>query len=138
MKPRVLAGFSLQEIGGPPPNERPDATGLFADGRFADFSAVRNRAGDAGNFQNRQNNELHSLTVSDDGERVYVAGGTAGFYVLDSEGYRASQGCRTRSGNGGMQPAFDDRFGERHHRWFKACRHREGLPAHGREQRSRD
>ena len=40
-KPRMLAGFSLQEVGGPPPDERPDTTGLFAEGRFADFSAVR-------------------------------------------------------------------------------------------------
>jgi hypothetical protein len=85
-RPRVLAGFSLQDVGGPPINERPDATGLFADGRFADFSHLRNRAGQAANFQDRQNNMLHSLSVSDDGERVYVAGGNAGFYVLNSEG----------------------------------------------------
>jgi len=101
MKPRVLAGFSLQEVGGPPPNERPDATGLFADGRFADFSGVKNRAGDAGNFQNRQNNELHSLTVSDDGERVYVAGGTAGFYVLDSEAIAHHRDAELAAGTGG-------------------------------------
>ena len=85
-RPRVLAGFSLEEVGGPPVNERPDATGLFADGRFADFSELSNRSGRAGNFQDRQNNMLHSLSVSDDGERVYVAGGNAGFYVLNSAG----------------------------------------------------
>ncbi|WP_428103172.1 hypothetical protein [Candidatus Rariloculus sp.] len=84
--PRFLAGFSLQEVGGPPINERPDATGLFADGRFADFSALTNRSEQAANFQTRQNNMLHSLSVSDDGERVYAAGGNAGFYVLNSEG----------------------------------------------------
>ena len=83
-RPRVLAGFSLQDVGGPPVNERPDATGLFADGRFADFSHLQNRSNEAANFQNRQNNMLHSLSVSDDGERVYVAGGNAGFYVLNS------------------------------------------------------
>ncbi len=83
--PRVLAGFSLQEVGGPPINERPDETGLFADGRFADFSNLSNRSDQAGNFQNRQNNMLHSLSVTNDGERVYVAGGNAGFYVLNSE-----------------------------------------------------
>ena len=83
--PRVLAGFSLQEVGGPPINERPDETGLFADGRFADFSHLNNLSEQAGNFQNRQNNMLHSLSVTDDGERVYVAGGNAGFYVLNSE-----------------------------------------------------
>ena len=84
-RPRVLAGFSLQEAGGPPINERPDATGLFADGRFADFSHLSNRSDRAGNFQDRQNNMLHSLSVTNDGERVYVAGGNAGFYVLNSE-----------------------------------------------------
>ncbi len=83
-RPRVLAGFSLQEVGGPPINERPDATGLFADGRFADFSHLNNLSNQAGNFQNRQNNMLHSLSITDDGERVYVAGGNAGFYVLNS------------------------------------------------------
>ena len=104
--PRILAGFSLQEVGGPPINERPDPTGLFADGRFADFSQVENRSGAAGNNQNRQNNMLHSLTVSDDGERVYVAGGNAGFYVLNSEGVAHARdadlvdgtaGCHQRS-----------------------------------------
>jgi hypothetical protein len=83
-RPRMLAGFSLQEVGGPPINERPDATGLFGDGRFADFSHLSNRSEQAGNFQTRQNNMLHSVSVSDDGERVYVAGGNAGFYVLNS------------------------------------------------------
>lgn len=84
-KPRVLAGFSLQDVGGPPLDERPDATGLFSDGRFLDFSDQKNRAGQPGNFQNREQNKLHSMSVTDDGERVYVAGTTAGFYVLDSE-----------------------------------------------------
>ncbi len=85
-KPPVLAGFSLADVGGPPINERPDATGLFADGRFADFSDSENRSGRPGNNQERQNNMLHSLSISDDGERVYVAGGNAGFYVLNSAG----------------------------------------------------
>src|SRR5262249_16968788 len=34
---KVLANFSLQEVGGPPINEKPDPTGLFSDGRFLDF-----------------------------------------------------------------------------------------------------
>src|SRR5688572_31368249 len=80
----MLAGFTLQDIGGPPIDERPDATGLFSDGRFLDFSDSKNRLGQAGNFQNREQNRLHSVSVTDDGERVYVAGTTAGFYVLDS------------------------------------------------------
>ena len=84
-KPRMLATFTLSDVGGPPINERPDATGLFSDGRFLDFSDLKNKAGQAGNFQNQEQNRLHSLSVSDDGERVYVAGTTAGFYILDSE-----------------------------------------------------
>ena len=85
-RPRFLAGFSLQEVAGPPINELPDETGLFADGRFADFSDSENRSGRPGNYQARQNNMLHSLSMSDDGERTYVAGGNAGFYVLNSSG----------------------------------------------------
>lgn len=84
-KPKVLAAFTLSEVGGPPVNEKPDATGLFSDGRFLDFSDLRNKAGQRGNFQNQEQNRLHSLSVTDDGERVYVAGTTAGFYILDSE-----------------------------------------------------
>src|SRR6185369_15894448 len=84
-KAKFLAGFSLAEVGGPPLNEKPDATGLFSDGRFLDFSQLRNRSGRGGNFQNQEQNRLHSLSVSDDGERVYVAGTTAGFYILNSD-----------------------------------------------------
>jgi hypothetical protein len=84
-KARFLAGFTLQDVGGPPIDERPDATGLFSDGRFADFSDVKTSTGQAGNLQRTQQNRLHSVSVTDDGERVYVAGTTAGFYVLDSE-----------------------------------------------------
>ncbi len=84
-KATTLATFSLQEVGGPPLDERPDATGLFSDGRFLDFSELKSRGGQAGNFQNREQNKLHSMSVTPDGERIYVAGTTAGFYVLDSE-----------------------------------------------------
>ena len=44
-KAKFLAGFSLQDVGGPPINEKPDATGLFSDGRFLDFGALRSRSG---------------------------------------------------------------------------------------------
>ena len=64
-KPRMLAGFTLQEVGGPPIDERPDATGLFSDGRFLDFSDLKNGFGQAGNFQNREQNRLHSVSVTD-------------------------------------------------------------------------
>jgi hypothetical protein len=105
-KARFLAGFSLQEVGGPPINEKPDATGLFSDGRFLDFSQLKNRSGRGGNFQNQEQNRLHSLSISDDGERGYAAGTTAGFYVLDSEGVAhhtdaelaaGAAGCNQRS-----------------------------------------
>ena len=49
--PSVVSTFSLEDIGGPPVNERPDATGLYADGRFADFSHLTDARGRAGNFQ---------------------------------------------------------------------------------------
>jgi len=101
MKPKFLAGFTLQEVGGPPIDERPDATGLFSDGRFLDFSDSKNGLGQAGNFQNREQNRLHSVSVTDDGERVYVAGTTAGFYVLDSEKIAHSRDAMLATGAAG-------------------------------------
>ena len=103
-KPQVLAGFSLQEVGGPPLDERADATGLFSDGRFLDFSDLKNRSGQAGNFQNREQNKLHSLSVTDDGERVYAAGTTAGFYVIDSEAIAAHKNSELAAGTAGCNP----------------------------------
>jgi hypothetical protein len=100
-KAKMLAGFTLQEVGGPPIDERPDATGLFSDGRFLDFSDSKNRLGQAGNFQNREQNRLHSVSVTDDGERVYVAGTTAGFYVLDSEAIARSTNAQLAAGTAG-------------------------------------
>ena len=104
-EPLVLSTFSLEDVGGPPINERPDETGLYADGRFADFSHLIDARGRAGNFNDRQNNMLHSLSLSDDGERVYVAGGNAGFYILNSAGVannsdadlKAGDSCNVRS-----------------------------------------
>ena len=108
----------MQEVGGPPVNEKPDATGLFSDGRFLDFSDLKNRSGRGGNFQNNEQNRLHSMSVTDDGERVYVAGTTAGFYVLDSEAIAhhtdaelaaGTAGCNQRStivsANGVIDPS---------------------------------
>jgi hypothetical protein len=103
-KPKVLAGFSLQDAGGPPLNERPDATGLFSDGRFLDFSELRNREGRAGNFQNAEQNKLHSVSVTPDGERVYVAGTTAGFYVINAEGIAHHRDAELNSGSAGCNP----------------------------------
>src|SRR5438093_4664625 len=100
-KPKVLASFTLNEVGGPPINEKPDATGLFSDGRFLDFSDLRNKSGQRGNFQNQEQNRLHSLSVSDDGERVYVAGTTAGFYILDSEAVAHHKDAELEAGAAG-------------------------------------
>jgi hypothetical protein len=106
--PQILATFTLQEVGGPPRDEGPDATGLFSDGRFADFSNLTDSYGSPARRQTQQNNALHSLSVSDDGERIYVAGGTAGFYILNSEAIARSRdadliagtaGCNKRSTN---------------------------------------
>ena len=47
---------------------------------------------------------LHSLSVSDDGERVYVAGGNAGFYVLNSSGVAHNQNADLVTGTAGCTP----------------------------------
>src|SRR5262249_1227219 len=63
-KPKVLASFTLNEVGGPPINEKPDATGLFSDGRFLDFSNLKNKLGQSGNFQNQGPNRLHPPSLT--------------------------------------------------------------------------
>ncbi len=103
-KARFLAGFSLAEVGGPPINEKPDATGLFSDGRFLDFSEMKNRSGRGGNFQSQEQNRLHSLSISDDGERVYVAGTTAGFYILNAEAVAHHTDAELAAGAAGCNP----------------------------------
>lgn len=100
-KAKALATFTLQEVGGPPVNEKPDATGLFSDGRFLDFSNNKNLAGRAANFQNNEQNRLHSISILDNGERVYVAGTTAGFYILNSEAIAHHKDSELASGTAG-------------------------------------
>ena len=104
-KREFLAGFTLQDVGGPPIDERPDATGLFSDGRFADFSDVKTATGQAGNLQRSSRTALHSISVTDDGERVYVAGTTAGFYVLDSEAVAQRRDAELAAGTAGCTSA---------------------------------
>ncbi len=115
-KPILLGTFTLEDVGGPPVNEKPDATGLFSDGRFLDFSNNKTAAGRAANFQNNEQNRLHSASVLDNGERVYVAGTTAGFYVLDSEAIAhhknselaaGAAGCNQRSTIASVKGALD-------------------------------
>src|SRR4029450_4084297 len=52
-------------------------------------------------FQNREQNKLHSMSVTGDGERVYVAGTTAGFYVLDSEAIAHHKDAELAAGTAG-------------------------------------
>jgi hypothetical protein len=83
-EPLYLASFTLEDVGGPVRKELPDENGLYADGRFPDFSDLTDQWGRPGASQRSEGNDLHSGSMSDDGERFYVAGGTAGFYILDT------------------------------------------------------
>ena len=106
-KAKFLAGFSLQDVGGPPINEKPDATGLFSDGRFLDFSALRNRSGRGGNFQNA-GAEPPALAFRQRRWRACVRGGDDGG-VLHPEfgGSRAPHRRGAGRGHGRVQPALD-------------------------------
>ena len=84
-EPLFLASFTLEEIGGPVRDEVPDETGLYSDGRFTDYRHLMDTRGRPGASQRTQGNDLHSGTVSDDGERFYAGGGTAGMYILNTE-----------------------------------------------------
>ncbi len=84
-EPLFLASFTLEEIGGPVRDEVPDETGLYSDGRFLDYSHLTDQRGRPGASQRTQGNDLHSGTLSDDGERFYAGGGTAGVYILNTE-----------------------------------------------------
>lgn len=106
-EPQFIAGFTLEEIGGPVRNERPDASGLYSTGRFANYSHLTDQWGRPGGSQPSMVNNMHSGSLSDDGERFYVAGTTAGFYVLNTEPLArhtnaelaAGTVCNTRSTN---------------------------------------
>lgn len=84
-EPLFVGGFALEAVGGPQRNERPDAAGLYTSGRFADYSQHTDQWGRPGGSQPSMVNMLHSGSMSDDGERFYVAGTTAGFYILNTE-----------------------------------------------------
>lgn len=84
-EPLFLASFTLETVGGPIRNEVPDDNGMYPDGHFTDFSHLTDQWGRPGAAQAVQVNNLHSGSMSDDGERFYVAGGTAGFYILNTE-----------------------------------------------------
>jgi hypothetical protein len=84
-EPFTVAGFTLEEVGGPVRNERPDATGLVSSGRFSNYSHLTDQWGRPGASQPSLVNNIHSGSMSDDGERFYAAGTTAGFYILNTE-----------------------------------------------------
>lgn len=84
-EPLRVGAFTLENVGGPVRNERPDESGLYASGRFADYSAHTDQWGRPGASQSTMVNNIHSGMLSDDGERFYAAGTTAGFYVLNTE-----------------------------------------------------
>ena len=84
-EPLFLASFTLEDIGGPVRDELPDETGLFADGRFTDYRKLTDKWNRPGASQRSQGNDLHSGAMSDDGERFYAAGGTAGMYIINTE-----------------------------------------------------
>ena len=99
--PRIDATFTLQDAGGPRINERPDATGLYSDGRFIDYSVNKDLWGTPGNLNKMEQNKLHSISISNDGERGYVAGTTSGFYVLNTESVAHHTDAELASGNAG-------------------------------------
>ena len=98
-EPLFLASFTLEDIGGPVRDELPDATGLYPDGRFTDYSHLTDQWGRPGAAQTSEGNNLHSGTMSDDGERFYVAGGTAGMYILNTEMIANSTNAAIASGS---------------------------------------
>ena len=49
------------------------------------------------------------MSVTDDGERVYVAGTTAGFYMLDTEAIAHHKDAELAAGTAGCNTALDDR-----------------------------
>jgi hypothetical protein len=97
--PLLVASFTLEEIGGPVRDEVPDETGLYSDGRFTDYSRLTDQWGRPGAAQRTQGNDLHSGSLSDDGERFYAAGGTAGMYVLNTELVANSTNADLAAGN---------------------------------------
>jgi hypothetical protein len=106
-KPLFLAAFTLRSVGGPPRNERPDATGLYLDGRFTDYSKLTDQWGRPGARQPTQVNNIHSGMLSDDGERFYAAGTTAGMFVLDTEAIAHSSDAALAGGQACAQRSTD-------------------------------
>jgi hypothetical protein len=98
-EPVTVAGFTLEEVGGPVRNERPDASGLVSSGRFSNYSHLTDQWGRPGAAQPSMVNNIHSGSLSDDGERFYAAGTTAGFYILNTEALARHSNAELVSGS---------------------------------------
>jgi hypothetical protein len=61
-EPLFLAGFTLEEVGGPVRNERPDASGLASSGRFANYSHLTDQW--AGPAPRSHDGEQHPLRLT--------------------------------------------------------------------------
>jgi hypothetical protein len=109
-KPVSVATFRLQDVGGPVTDERPDATGLFSDGRFADWSKVTSHTDKTIPAPTVEGNGIHQATISADGARIYVAGGSAGFYILDTAGIAAHSNADIISGAAGCNASSTNIF----------------------------
>jgi len=97
-EPLFVASFILEDIGGPTRNERPDESGLYTSGKFADYRDRTDQWGRPGASQPGMVNSMHSGTMSDDGERFYVAGTTAGVYILNTEKIAQNTNAQLASG----------------------------------------
>jgi len=98
---RVLAYQTIS--GGPAAAEAPglrvidvsnkSAPVLVATFDLRDFGVPRNEAASPANQNTAQSNGIHSISVRDDGKRVYVSHQDAGFFLLDSERLATAAGC---------------------------------------------
>jgi len=96
-----LAYFKLQDVGGPVQNEKADENGLFADGRFVDYSRFKNWNGTAIAPTATQSNNIHQVTWAPDGKRIYVAGNTNGFFIVNTEAIAKSTNAALAAGTAG-------------------------------------
>lgn len=98
---RVLAYLAMS--GGPPAAVKPNlrvidvsdkaAPGLVATFDLVDFGVPRNEPASPANGFIPQTNNIHSLSVSDDGKRTYLAYQDAGFFILDSTPLATMDSC---------------------------------------------
>jgi hypothetical protein len=96
--PQFIAAFTLEDVGGPVRNEMADATGLYSSGRSADYRHLTDAWGRPGATQPSLGNNLHSGAMSNDGKRFYVAGTTAGTYILNTEKIAGSTNAELAAG----------------------------------------